>query len=163
MSAENILELKGITKRYPGVTALDSVSIEFRPGEVHALVGENGAGKSTLIKIITGAIEPTEGSIYFNGKEFNKIDPIKAISMGIGAVYQEFNLVPYLSVAENIFYGRELQKGIFVDKKAMCAETAKILEKLGTKMDPKSKIKDLTVAYQQMVEIAKSVSRMQSF
>ena len=154
-----ILELKEITKVYPGVVALDDVSIEFKKGEVHAIVGENGAGKSTLIKIITGAIEPTEGTVVFNGHEFKKLNPISAIEMGIGAVYQEFNLIPYLSVAENIFYGREIKKGLFYDMKAMCEETDKIMKSLGITIDPRTRIMDLTVAYQQIVELAKSVSR----
>lgn len=156
---DNILELKGITKVYPGVVALDNVSMSFRKGEVHAIVGENGAGKSTLIKTITGAIEPSAGTIVYDGREHKRFDPIEAIKMGIGAVYQEFNLVPYLSVAENIFYGREIKHGPFYDMKAMCAETEKILGSLGIGIDPRSKVKDLTVAYQQIVEIAKSVSR----
>lgn len=156
---DSILELKGITKVYPGVVALDDVSICFQRGEVHAIVGENGAGKSTLIKTITGAIEPTHGIIVYNGIEHKKFDPIEAIGMGIGAVYQEFNLIPYLSVAENIFYGREIKHGPFYDMKAMCTETEKILNSLGVKINPRSRVKDLSVAYQQIVEIAKSVSR----
>lgn len=156
---ENILELKGITKVYPGVVALDNVCMTFIKGEVHAIVGENGAGKSTLIKSITGALEPTSGSIVFDGKEYMGFNPIQAIELGIGAVYQEFNLVPYLSVAENIFYGREIKKGPILDMKKMCEETDKILKELGVKIDPKTRVKDLSVAYQQIVEIAKSVSR----
>lgn len=156
---DGILELNGITKVYPGVVALDKVSLSFKKGEVHAIVGENGAGKSTLIKTITGAIEPTEGTIIYGGKEHKRFDPIEAIEMGIGAVYQEFNLIPFLSVAENIFYGREIKHGPFFDMKTMCAETEKILDSLDMKIDPRSRVKDLSVAYQQIVEIAKSVSR----
>lgn len=156
---ESILELKGIKKVYPGVIALDDVSIEFIKGEIHAIVGENGAGKSTLIKTITGAIEPTEGTIVFGGREYGKLNPIQAIEMGIGAVYQEFNLIPYLSVAENIFYGREIKQGLFYDMNTMCEETDRIMKTLGIKVDPRARVKDLTVAYQQIVEIAKSVSR----
>lgn len=156
---ENILELKGLTKVYPGVVALDDVCMTFKKGEVHAIVGENGAGKSTLIKSITGALEPTGGSIIFDGKEYKGFNPIQAIELGIGAVYQEFNLVPYLSVAENIFYGREIKKGPILDIKKMCQETDIILKELGVRIDPKTRVKDLSVAYQQIVEIAKSVSR----
>lgn len=154
-----VLELESITKIYPGVIALDDVSICFRKGEVHAIVGENGAGKSTLIKCITGAIEPTEGTIRYNGREYGKFNPMEAIGMGIGAVYQEFNLIPYLSVAENIFLGREIKRGPLYDMKAMCAQTDQILSELGIRLDPRTKVKDLSVAYQQIVEIAKSVSR----
>jgi len=156
---ENILELKGITKVYPGVVALDDVYMSFKKGEVHAIVGENGAGKSTLIKSITGALELTSGSIVFDGKEYKGFNPIQAIQLGIGAVYQEFNLVPYLSVAENIFYGREIKKGLIFDMKKMCEKTDEILKELGVRIDPRTRVKDLSVAYQQIVEIAKSVSR----
>ena len=159
MSKESILELKGITKIYPGVMALNDITMSFRKGEVHAIVGENGAGKSTLIKTITGAIEPSEGTIVFDGTEHKKIDPIEAIGMGIGAVYQEFNLVPYLSIAENIFYGREIKNGPFYNMKAMCERASEILNMLSIKIDPAKKVKELTVAYQQIVEIAKSISR----
>ncbi len=156
---EIVLALKGITKIYPGVKALDDVSLTFEKGEIHAIVGENGAGKSTLIKTITGAIAPTAGTIAFGGKEYQKLDPIEAIRVGIGAVYQEFNLIPYLSVAENIFFGRELRQGAFTDMKAMCAETEQILNELGVRIDPRARVKDLSVACQQIVEIAKSVSK----
>lgn len=154
-----ILELKGITKVYPGVLALDNVSISFKKGEVHAIVGENGAGKSTLIKTITGAIEPSAGTIIYNGREHQSFDPIEAIKIGIGAVYQEFNLIPYLSVAENIFYGREMKRGVFCDFKRMRRETEKILKTFDIMIDPRAQVKDLSVACRQIVEIAKSVSR----
>ena len=154
-----ILELKEITKVYPGAIALDDVSMSFIRGEVHAIVGENGAGKSTLIKIITGAIPPSEGVIIFNNKQYEKLNPSGAIEMGICAVYQEFNLIPYLSVAENIFYGREITHGPIYDMNAMCKQTEEIMSSLGIKIDPRTKVKNLTVAYQQIVEIAKSVSR----
>jgi ribose transport system ATP-binding protein len=138
---------------------MDRVSIGFCPGEIHALVGENGAGKSTLIKCISGCEEPSDGDIVFAGESFKNLTPIKAIEKGIGAVYQEFNLVPFLTVAENIFYGREKTKGLFLDHETMNRETKAILEELGVSIDPKTRVKDLTVAYQQMVEIAKTVSR----
>ena len=113
-----LLELREITKDYPGVHALDCVSVAFRAGEVHAIVGENGAGKSTLIKAITGAIHPSSGTIAVDGEVHGQLDPIQALRMGICAVYQEFNLVPYLSVAENVFYGREISKGVLCDFRA---------------------------------------------
>ncbi|MDR1353678.1 MAG: sugar ABC transporter ATP-binding protein [Treponema sp.] len=163
MSETNILELRDIVKFYPGVVALNKVSIGFRPGEIHAIVGENGAGKSTLIKCITGCIEPSDGEIVFQGKTCKSLTPIEAIERGIGAVYQEFNLVPFLSAAENIFYGREKRKKLFLDHETMNREAKAIIEELGISIDPKTRVKDLTVAYQQMVEIAKTVSREVKF
>ena len=154
-----LLELREITKDYPGVRALDCVSVAFRAGEVHALVGENGAGKSTLIKAITGAIRPSSGTIALGGEAYGQLDPIQALRMGICAVYQEFNLVPYLSVAENVFYGREISKGVLCDFRTQIEQTRQILAQLGVGIDPTSRVKDLSVAYQQIVEIAKAVSR----
>ncbi len=153
------LELRNITKDYPGVRALENISFSVHPGEVHALIGENGAGKSTLIKTLTGAIQPTSGTILINGHEYEHLDPIHSLHMGICAVYQEFNLVPYLSVAENIFYGREIQHGLLYDFNAQCEETRKLLEQLDIRIDPRASVKDLSVAYQQVIEIAKAVSR----
>jgi ribose transport system ATP-binding protein len=163
MSELSILELRDIVKFYPGVIALNKVSIDFRPGEIHAIVGENGAGKSTLIKCITGCIEPSGGEIVFQGKTYSCLTPIEAIEKGIGAVYQEFNLVPFLSAAENIFYGREKRKKLFLDHESMNREAKAIIEELGINIDPRTRVKDLTVAYQQMVEIAKTVSREVKF
>jgi len=113
------LQLKNITKTYPGVVALDDVSLEITEGEVHALVGENGAGKSTLIKTCTGAITPDKGTIIIKGQEFSGLTPKTSEQMGVGVIYQEFNLVDELSVAENIFLGRAIRKGIVIDRKAM--------------------------------------------
>jgi ribose transport system ATP-binding protein len=155
----HILSLKNITKKYPGVTALDRVSIEFRPGEVHALVGENGAGKSTLIKAVSGAIEPDEGTITFEGRDFNRMMPVESKKMGIEVVYQEFNLAQSLSVAENIFLGEPKKKYGLVDKRGTEAAAKEILLGLGVDIDPRTKIRDITVAYKQIVEIAKAVSR----
>jgi len=156
---EVTLKFKNITKVFPGVRALDDVSLDFRKGEVHALVGENGAGKSTLIKILTGAHEPTSGTIEVFGEEYNHLIPHEAIKMGISAIYQEFNLVPFLTVAENIFYGREVKKGIFIDKKYMNKETTKLCHEMEIELDPKIQVKELGVAYQQIVEIVKAVSQ----
>lgn len=156
---ENILEISGLTKLYPGVVALNCMSVSVRRGEVHAIVGENGAGKSTLIKTITGCIEPTGGQIKYDGSIIEKMNPIESLSIGIGAVYQEFNLVPWLTVAENIFFGREIKSGIFLDRPAMNRQAAEIMDSLGVSIDPAARVKDLTVAYQQIVEIAKSISR----
>ncbi|MCL2163063.1 MAG: sugar ABC transporter ATP-binding protein [Oscillospiraceae bacterium] len=162
-SSQNILELRDVVKLYPGVVAMNKVSISFKAGEIHALVGENGAGKSTLIKCLTGCIEPTGGEIFYMGEIWKKVTPAQALKKGIGAVYQEFNLIPFLSVAENLYYGRELEKGLFLDQETMNRETNSIMQELGVDINPDSKVKDLTVAYQQMVEIAKTLSRNVKF
>ena len=153
--SDNILELKHITKLYPGVVALNDVSLEVRRGEILALVGENGAGKSTLIKTCSGAITPTQGEIVINGKSFTGMTPQTSEQNGIGVIYQEFNLVGDLSVAENIFLGRAIRKGMVIDLKAMERE----LDSLNIKINPKTLVKTLSVGYQQMVEIAKAVSQ----
>ena len=157
--SDNILELKHITKLYPGVVALNDVSLEVRRGEILALVGENGAGKSTLIKTCSGAITPTQGEIVINGKSFTGMTPQTSEQNGIGVFYQEFNLVGDLSVAENIFLGRAIRKGMVIDLKAMEKESKKILDSLNIKINPKTLVKTLSVGYQQMVEIAKAVSQ----
>lgn len=158
-SVDNILELKHITKLYPGVVALDDVSLTVRRGEILALIGENGAGKSTLIKTCSGAIEPTKGEIVIDGESFASMTPKLAEKKGIGVIYQEFNLVGDLSVAENIFLGRAIRKGIVVDQRAMEREAKKILDSLHIDISPRSLVKTLSVGYQQMVEIAKAVSQ----
>lgn len=157
--SDNILELKHITKLYPGVVALNDVSLEVRRGEILALVGENGAGKSTLIKTCSVAITPTQGEIVINGKSFTGMTPQTSEQNGIGVIYQEFNLVGDLSVAENIFLGRAIRKGMVIDLKAMERESKKILDSLNIKINPKTLVKTLSVGYQQMVEIAKAVSQ----
>ena len=157
--SDNILELKHITKLYPGVVALNDVSLEVRRGEILALVGENGAGKSTLIKTCSGAITPTQGEIVINGKSFTGMTPQTSEQNGIGVIYQEFNLVGDLAVAENIFLGRAIRKGMVIDLKAMERESKKILDSLNIKINPKTLVKTLSVGYQQMVEIAKAVSQ----
>lgn len=160
MSAnDNILEIKHISKFYPGVVALKDVSLEIQRGEVHALIGENGAGKSTLIKTCSGAIAPSEGELIVNGKTFWQMTPALSKENGIGVIYQEFNLVGDLSVAENIFLGRAIRKGIIVDHKAMEREAQKILDSLQIDIKPHVLVKTLSVGYQQMVEIAKAVSQ----
>lgn len=156
---DKILEIKHISKFYPGVVALKDVSLEIQRGEVHALIGENGAGKSTLIKTCSGAIAPSEGEIVVNGKSFQRMTPTLSEQNGIGVIYQEFNLVGDLSVAENIFLGRAIRKGIVVDLKAMEREAKKILSSLHIDIDPHILVKKLSVGYQQMVEIAKAVSQ----
>jgi len=159
---ETILSFENITKLFPGVRALDNVSMHFRKGEIHAIVGENGAGKSTLIKILAGAYQPTEGTIHVLGKTYSAhshYTPHESLALGISVIYQEFNLIPYLSVTENIFYGREATKGGFIDRKQMAGETRRLCQEMGIKLNPRTKVKDLSVAYQQIVEIVKALSR----
>lgn len=159
MSEEYVLQLKHIRKEYPGVVALKDMTLELKAGEILALIGENGAGKSTLIKCCSGAVIPTSGKIVVNGKEFSSMTPQLASENGIAIIYQEFNNVKDLSAAENLFLGRPIRKGIMVDKKAMEIEAAKAFEQLHIKINPKAMMKDLTVGYQQMVEIAKAIQQ----
>ena len=155
----NILEVKNITKIYPGVVALNRVSMDVREGEVHALIGENGAGKSTLMKVITGAIEPNDGEIVYGGKSYSKMSPELSRQLGIEAIYQEFNLAPTVSVAENIYIGSKVNDGAVIDYKKLYSEAAKVLDNFTVEISPKSLVKDLTVAYMQLVEIAKAIAR----
>lgn len=159
MSEEYVLQLQHIRKEYPGVVALKDVTLELKAGEILALIGENGAGKSTLIKCCSGAVIPTSGKIIVNGKEFSSMTPQLASENGIAIIYQEFNNVKELSAAENLFLGRPIRKGIVIDKRAMEEEAAKAFEQLHIKIDPKALMKDLTVGYQQMVEIAKAIQQ----
>lgn len=158
MNTNTVLEFKNIVKRYPGVLALNDVSITFREGEVHALVGENGAGKSTLIKTSTGAIVPTAGTIIVNGKEYSSFTPITSRENGIAVIYQEFNLVNDLSVAENVFLGNRPKKNGLIDMKTMVEESHKIFNRLGIEIDTRKNVRELTTGYQQLVEIAKALS-----
>ena len=159
MSEEYVLQLQHIRKEYPGVVALKDVTLELKKGEILALIGENGAGKSTLIKCCSGAVIPTSGKIIVNGKEFTSMTPQLAAENGIAIIYQEFNNVKELSAAENLFLGRPIRKGIVVDKAAMEKEAAKAFDSLHIKINPKTLMKDLTVGYQQMVEIAKAIQQ----
>jgi len=159
MGSENILELKEITKIYPGVVALDNVSLKFRSGSVHAIVGENGAGKSTFIKVITGAIQADKGELFFQGERIRHNSPEKAIDLGISAIYQELNLLPHLSVAENIFYNRYKTHFGLIDFKSLERQAALVIDRLGVDINPKALVKDLSIGYQQLVEIAKSLSK----
>ena len=157
-----LLELKDIIKDFPGVRALDKVSFDLNKGEVHVMVGENGAGKSTLGKIIVGAITPDGGKIYLNGKEVHILNPVQGKELGITMIFQEFNLVPYLSVAENIFLGREptlRRRGLrLIDWGKMHEDARSLLEMLGSSINPKTTVQDLNVAEQQMIELAKALS-----
>lgn len=154
-----ILKMENISKAFPGVQALDDVSFQCKRGEVHALVGENGAGKSTLMKILAGAYKPDRGAIIFKDREVEIRDPRHAQELGISIMYQEFNLIPYLDVAQNIFLGREpLTRFGTVDYPKMYAEAAKLLSRLGVDLDLREWVMGLTIAEQQMVEIAKALS-----
>ena len=159
MADNFILETSNISKSFPGVKALKNVGFNLRKGEVHALIGENGAGKSTFIKILTGAHQPDSGEIVLDGSPVSNLNPHSAMEGGISAIYQEFNLVPYLSVAENMFFGREYTKSCFLDMDRMNKEAAKIFESMGADIDPRTRVSDLSVAYKQLVEIGKAVSQ----
>lgn len=152
-----VLKMEKICKYYPGVTALDHVDFELRKGEVHALLGENGAGKSTLCKIIAGAQPMDDGSYCLDGEQIRTLTPQSAKDKGVSMIYQEFNLVPYLKVYENMFLGKEIERGIYADKRAMIRKTREVFERFHIEIDPNSRISDLSNAYKQQVEIAKAV------
>jgi ribose transport system ATP-binding protein len=154
-----VLSLNDLTKQYPGVLALDCVSLDFASGEVHALLGENGAGKSTLIKVVAGAIEPDNGVIRIEGQEYAKMTPHLARSLGIEVIYQEFNLVPSMSVAENIFLGDKTGRGLLVEPKVMVKRARAVFQQFNIDIDPYALVRDLPSAQQQIVEIAKAVSK----
>jgi ABC-type sugar transport system ATPase subunit len=153
-----LLKMTGISKHFPGVQALDNVSLEVAPGEIHGLLGENGAGKSTLIKILSGAYHPDAGTIELSDQVVQVNDPYHAQELGIVTIYQEFNLVPSLSVAENVFIGREPGRAPFISWSALQSQTRAITDRLGMNLNPMATVRDLTVAQQQMVEIARALS-----
>jgi ribose transport system ATP-binding protein len=156
-----LLSLKGISKNFPGVCALSNVHLNIRRGEVHALLGENGAGKSTLMKILSGAYTRDAGEIIWEGKKIEIHNPREAQILGIGIIYQEFNLVPQLNIAENVWIGREKFKNralSLIDWPDMYASTKKLLDDLNLPLDPRRPVMGLGVAHQQMVEIAKALS-----
>lgn len=159
MSENYVLELEHIRKEYPGVVALKDVTLRLRKGEVLGLIGENGAGKSTLIKCCTGTEIPTSGKIRVNGKEFDRMSPQLAAENGVAVIYQEFNNVGELSAAENLFLGRPIRKGMIIDRAAMEREAQKAFDQLHIKINPKELVKNLTVGYQQMIEIAKAIQQ----
>ncbi len=158
MSEQILLEMKNIHKRFPGVYALKNVNFELKAGEVHALLGENGAGKSTLIKVLGGIYKADEGEIFIDGKK-TEIDSVFAAQQnGIAIIHQELVLVPYMSVAENIFLGREPKKGALIDKAKMNADTQELLKTYNLNFTPETLVVNLTIAQQQMVEIVKAIS-----
>jgi ribose transport system ATP-binding protein len=157
---EKALHVLNITKHYPGVTALDSVSFDLTDREVHCLVGENGAGKSTLIKILSGAAKPDSGRLHIFGKEYDHLDPHTAMSHGIRTIYQEANLIESLSVSENIYFGIERTNRYgFFSKKQTDAEAADLLQSLGIDVDEKSPAEKLSVSEKQLIKIAKMLAR----
>lgn len=158
--SETLIQMTCITKRFPGVLALNQVDFDLRCGEVHALLGENGAGKSTLMKILSGVYQPDAGEIRFEGQSVSFSDPLSAQHAGITIIHQEFNLFPDLTVEENIFIGREFCKNSRwqLDKRAQRQAVEKILHTLNLKIAPDARVSELTVAQQQMVEIAKAIS-----
>ncbi len=153
-----LLRLTGITKRFLGVTALDGVAFDLCRGEVHALCGENGAGKSTLMKILSGQLQPDAGEIVFKGEPVRFASTPQAQAAGIAMIHQELNLVPHLSVAENVFLAREPRRGPFIDRKRLHADTQRCLARLGVDIAPSAIVHTLSVAQRQMVEIAKALS-----
>ena len=157
MEQKTVLKMQGISKFYPGVVALDKVDLTVYEGEVHALLGENGAGKSTLIKVLSGAVRNDEGRIELNGKTFEHMTPLESRENGVEVIYQEYNLIPGLSVAENVGLGAQMH-GI-VDMKKQIAETKAIFDKYHINLDPKALVGSLPPAKQQLVEITKAISK----
>ncbi|MBD2355648.1 sugar ABC transporter ATP-binding protein [Tolypothrix sp. FACHB-123] len=156
-TANPVLEMRGIAKRFHGVPALQGVNLTIYPGEVHALMGENGAGKSTLMKILAGAYIADDGEIWINGQAVKITDPGTARQAGINLIYQELNVAPNLTVTENMFMGSELQKGQFLDRKGMELEARRVLDSLGASFAPTDIVGTLAIAEQQQVEIARAL------
>jgi ribose transport system ATP-binding protein len=160
MPDDLLVQMEGITKDFPGVHALDEARFELRPGEVHALVGENGAGKSTLMKILAGIYTRDAGTIRFKGRDVQIPNPRAALDLGISMIHQELILMPHLTVAQNIFLGREPRgrASFMVDDRAQVRQAAELIERLHLRLDPKAKVAELKVAQQQMVSIAQALS-----
>jgi len=157
----SLLRLTGIGKSFPGVKALDGVDFEVAVGEVHALLGENGAGKSTLLKIVAGAQSADRGTIAVCGETVKLTNPQDAQRRGVVTIYQEFTLAPNMSIADNVFIGREPGNRLFVNNRALYAATEALTRSIGLERSPRTLVRDLSVAEQQMVEIARALS-MQS-
>ena len=156
--SETIVSMRGICKSFPGVKALDHVDFDLRSGEVMALLGENGAGKSTLMKVLSGVYQRDEGTLEIFGKEYGDLNPKLAQEVGVAIIHQELNMCKHLSVAENMFLGREKRKGIRLDNASMETEAKGILDELKIDLDPRQVVGELPVSKQQMVEIAKALS-----
>ena len=157
-----LVEMKGVVKKFPGVTALKDISFDIRAGEVHVLLGENGAGKSTLMKILSGVYQPTEGKIIIGGKEFSKLTPKDSYDNGISVIYQELSVINELSIQENLFVGKLPMKKIglasVVDYGEMNRKAKELLAKIGLNRDPKTLVEDISVSEKQQVEIAKALA-----
>src|SRR5213595_647328 len=155
-----VLELRGITKRFPGIVADDHVDFDLRDGEVHALLGENGAGKSTLMNILYGLYKPDEGEVFLNGKRADIDSPHAAIAAGIGMVHQHFMLIPVMTVAENIVLATEpTASGFLLDERAAEKRVAELARSFQFAIDPDARVEDITVGQQQRVEIIKALYR----
>ncbi|MEU1461646.1 sugar ABC transporter ATP-binding protein [Streptomyces sp. NPDC005727] len=155
---DELLRIEGIRKTFPGVVALDAVDFDLRRGEVHVLLGENGAGKSTLIKMLSGAYTPDAGRILVGGEEVPIHGAQDSERLGIATIYQEFNLVPDLTVAENIFLGRQPRRFGLIDRNRMEADAEVLLKRVGVNVSPRARVRELGIAGLQMVEIAKALS-----
>jgi len=155
--AEPLLALRGISKRFTGVRALDRVDLDVHAGELHVLFGENGAGKSTLINVVSGTFPPDEGTFHFGGEEIRHLTPQRARAIGISPVFQEFSLVPSLTVEENLFLGREVARGGVMHAREMRKRATALIDELGFDLNPSERVDDLSRAHQQMAEIAKAL------
>ena len=153
------LGFDGLTMEFPGVRALDGVSFGVRAGSVHALMGENGAGKSTLLKILSGAYQPTAGTVRLAGASKQFESTAAAIAAGVAVIYQELHLVPEMTVAENLLLGRYPRRGVLLDRRALRDEAAQLLQLVGEDISPGEKLGRLPLAQRQMVEIAKALGR----
>lgn len=153
-----LLDLNGIEKNFGPVKVLHGVELSLQAGSVHALMGENGAGKSTLMKVLAGVHKSDKGTVSINGKQVQIVSPKHSQELGVAMIHQELSPVPEMTVAENIFLGREPRKGMFLDYAKMYKMTEELLEQLNVKINPKAKIGNLKVADQQMIEIAKAIS-----
>ena len=158
MSEKYLLEMKGISKSFPGVKALQNVNLQLKAGEVHALLGENGAGKSTLIKVLGGIYHAEEGEIFIDGQKAEINDVVAARQAGVSIVHQELVLVPYMTVAENIFLGREPGTKMNVDRVKMSRDAQELLDAYEMNINADTLVEKLTIAQQQMVEIVKAIS-----
>lgn len=159
MDEKLVLKMQGIKKYFPGVKALDGVDFDLRRGEIHALLGENGAGKSTLIKVLTGIYTMDEGSLFINGEEVRMKGIKESREKHIAAIHQEICLVPYISVARNIYLGRELKTKLgFMDDKTMIEKTQELLDSLGMDINAEKEVKEYTIAQQQLIEVAKALA-----
>ncbi|MDQ5979220.1 MAG: L-arabinose transport system ATP-binding protein, partial [Verrucomicrobiota bacterium] len=156
---DSLLTFDALAKEFPGVRALDGVSFGVRAGSVHALMGENGAGKSTLLKILSGAYQPTGGTVRLGGQPHAFVSTAEAIAAGVAVIYQELHLVPEMTVAENLLLGRYLRRGPFLDRAALRAEATRLLQLVGEDLSPDAKLGRLPLAQRQMVEIAKALGR----